>query len=100
MFRSILVPLDGSPFSEHALPLALSIARRAGAPVQLAYVHCPLAAVYGESAFFLDNSLEADFKNRQRAYLDNLIKRVGQSSPVPVTAVVLEGQVAERIQAQ
>jgi nucleotide-binding universal stress UspA family protein len=31
MYRSILVPLDGSAFSEHALPLALSIARRAKA---------------------------------------------------------------------
>ena len=28
MYRTILVPLDGSPFAEHALPLALSIARR------------------------------------------------------------------------
>jgi hypothetical protein len=36
MYRSIMVPLDGSVFSEHALPLALSIARRAGAALQLA----------------------------------------------------------------
>ena len=29
MFRSVLVPLDGSTFGEQALPLAMSIARRA-----------------------------------------------------------------------
>lgn len=100
MYHSILVPLDGSPFSEHALPLALSIARRARAQVQLAHVHSPLAAVYGESAFFLDSNLETDFKNRQRAYLNDMVKRLGQSSPVPVTAMLLEGTIAERLQAQ
>jgi hypothetical protein len=31
MYRSILVPLDGSPFGEHALPLAREVARRTGA---------------------------------------------------------------------
>src|SRR5947207_1534069 len=38
MYRSILVPLDGSAFAEHALPLALSIARRSKATLQLAHV--------------------------------------------------------------
>jgi nucleotide-binding universal stress UspA family protein len=38
MYRSILVPLDGSPFSEHALPVAAQIARLAGAPLQLVRV--------------------------------------------------------------
>jgi nucleotide-binding universal stress UspA family protein len=100
MYRSILVPLDGSPFSEHALPLALSIARRAGGQVQLAYVHSPVSAVYGESAFFLDTNLETEFKNRQRAYLDRMVKRLGQAAKVPVSAVLLEGQIAERLHAQ
>ncbi len=31
MYRSICVPLDGSPVAEQALPLALELARRAGA---------------------------------------------------------------------
>ena len=31
MISSLLVPLDGSQLAEHALPLALAIARRAGA---------------------------------------------------------------------
>src|SRR5688572_14015740 len=46
MIRSILVPLDSSRFSEHALPLALSLARRAGAKLTLLHVHTPLTAVY------------------------------------------------------
>lgn len=46
MIRSILVPLDGSPFGEHALPLALAIAAKAGAEVQVVHVHVPLAPQY------------------------------------------------------
>jgi nucleotide-binding universal stress UspA family protein len=38
MYHSILVPLDGSTFSEHALPVAARIARLAGAPLQLVRV--------------------------------------------------------------
>lgn len=42
MFRSILVPLDGSAFSEAALPHALDLSRRTGADLQLAIVHEPI----------------------------------------------------------
>ncbi len=37
MFRSILVPLDGSAFSETALPHALALAERSGGSVTLAH---------------------------------------------------------------
>jgi nucleotide-binding universal stress UspA family protein len=45
MFRSIYVPLDGSPFAEQALPLAAEIARRSGALLQVALVHHPVPAL-------------------------------------------------------
>jgi nucleotide-binding universal stress UspA family protein len=38
-FRSILVPLDGSPFAEQAVPLAARIAQRAGSKLRLTLVH-------------------------------------------------------------
>src|SRR4051794_22941358 len=39
MFRSILVPLDRSPFAERALTLALGIGASAGARLDLVTVH-------------------------------------------------------------
>ena len=36
--RSIVVPLDGSTFAEHAIPLALEFAKRSGASLQLVQV--------------------------------------------------------------
>ena len=38
MYRSILVPLDGSAVSEYALPIACEIARHSGAKLELALV--------------------------------------------------------------
>jgi nucleotide-binding universal stress UspA family protein len=43
MFRTILTPLDGSPFAEHALPWAAAIARRSGATLDLIHGHASYA---------------------------------------------------------
>ena len=48
MYRSILVPLDGSAAAEHALPMALSLARRFAAALKIIHVHVPTWGVYGE----------------------------------------------------
>ncbi|HEX6307073.1 MAG TPA: universal stress protein [Longimicrobiales bacterium] len=42
MLRSIMVPLDGSAFAEQALPMALAIARKADASLQLVAVRASL----------------------------------------------------------
>ena len=40
MYRRILVPLDGSIFSERALPLATTIARATDATIELGDLFC------------------------------------------------------------
>lgn len=42
MYHKILVPLDGSPFSEEILPLAIGAARRTGAELRLVHVLEPI----------------------------------------------------------
>jgi nucleotide-binding universal stress UspA family protein len=44
MSRTILVPLDGSTFAEHAIPAAVGIARRTGAALELIIVDRPPAS--------------------------------------------------------
>jgi nucleotide-binding universal stress UspA family protein len=96
MFRSLLVPVDGSPFAEHALPLALSVARRAGARIQFVHVHPPLAndpKAYG----FDFRALDAHTMEEHRAYLDALGERIRKVSSVPLTVSFLEGDIAETL---
>lgn len=90
MFRSLLVPLDGSLFGEHALPLALSISRRAGARLQLLRVHVPYAFMYTDSISVYADVADQAFQEQERAYLEEVSKRLAKVS-VPVTAGIAEG---------
>jgi nucleotide-binding universal stress UspA family protein len=99
MYRSLLVPLDGSTLAEQALPFALSIARRSGATLQVVHVHVPYQLMYVDSmspfGAFADQSLQ----EQERVYLDGVVKRLAAVSSVPVTASFLDGpEIAEALQ--
>src|SRR5262249_42499567 len=95
MYRSILVPLDGSTFGEHALPAALSIARRAGASVKVVHAHAPVFANGLMSTYTLDTQ-ERDYA---RSYLGEVILRLRKATKVPVSSALLEGPVADTLAA-
>jgi nucleotide-binding universal stress UspA family protein len=95
MYRSILVPVDGSTFAEHALPLALSLARHSGASLHLFHVVQPLASVYSEAPLFVESEcdLEARIQERMRTYLDELAGRLAKRWSAVVTSSLLAGEV-------
>lgn len=97
MYRSILVPLDGSLFAEHALPVALAIARRSGARLSLVTVTTPLAEAYVEGLCFGTLDLEQEMFARRKTYLDNLAHDLRSRSNVPVEIHVERGEVAGSI---
>lgn len=90
MGRNILVPLDGSMFGEHALPLALSIARRAGGGVRLVHVH-PLLEATMYSPVLSDEGLDERLRAGEQAYLSGVAQRLAKFTNVPVTTALLEG---------
>jgi nucleotide-binding universal stress UspA family protein len=91
MYRSLLVPLDGSAFAEHALPLALGLARRAGAAVHVVQVHVPFALAYADSLAPGSYEAEARVLEQERAYLDGVVSRLAGLAPAAVTPALLEG---------
>jgi len=94
MFRTIFVPLDGSPFCEYTLPFALGIASRAGAAVQLLHVHIPLVYPSGISA--LDSGGDEPVKEQEWAYLDRTVSRWQAAAPkVPISRDLLLGFAAD-----
>jgi nucleotide-binding universal stress UspA family protein len=92
MYRSLLVPLDRSSFAEQALPLALSIARRADARLDLVEVHAlyvledPTA---GRAPF--EPERDAERKRQEQLYLDATAKWLTSMSPVSAITGVLRG---------
>lgn len=99
MIRNILVPLDGSPFGEHALPLALSLAQRAGAALRLVHILQPIAIAIPEFSGYED-SLEPELRLEKQNYLEDVRKRLSEArSTVTMSAEVKEGNIAETIRA-
>jgi nucleotide-binding universal stress UspA family protein len=79
MFKSILVPLDGTTFAEHALPLAASLAHHAGATLRLLTVLPPLADRYFWAPLpgsQLERDLQDHYKTQGKKYLETVGKRV------------------------
>jgi len=92
MYRSILVPLDGSQFAEHALPRALMIAQSSAATVHLVQVHVPNTPGYAlDIPPIFDDTLDRPSRKNERAYLAGLVQRITARWNVPVTQTLLDG---------
>ncbi|MCU0704195.1 MAG: universal stress protein [Fimbriiglobus sp.] len=94
--QSVLVPLDGSGFGEHALRYALAVAGRSGARLELAHAREPVGLfdVPGGST-----PEEEDLKATERAmrYLAEVRDRV-KAAGFTVTTTLLHGSLAESLQ--
>lgn len=93
MPRRVLVPVDGSNFSEHALPYALGVARRTGAALHLALVHVPAEIV--SSTYPLADAVEdhdAELREHDTTYMEGLVERL-RPSGVEIRPALLGGRV-------
>lgn len=97
--KTILVPLDTSPFAEQALPLALGLARRHGASLRLAIVHVPMVSTLIDAVPHVDPRLDAELRDHERGYIEKLAARLSEGG-IPVTSVVLDGPVVEALEAE
>jgi nucleotide-binding universal stress UspA family protein len=97
MYHSILVPLDGSKAAEHALPLAASIARRAGATLQLVHIHDSVRPMFMDAVPLFDDRHDAEHRERERAYLDDLANRLSQHGKLTIRTMLLDGAAANTI---
>ena len=100
-FRRIVLPLDGSPVAERALPYAEALARLMGAPLHLVRVTdplrpgSPLANLLAFDAMTLDVWLEGE-RVAAREYLDHLQVDL-QPRQASVTVEHLDGPTADAL---
>jgi nucleotide-binding universal stress UspA family protein len=86
MYRSLIVPLDGSTFAEQALPIAGAILRRSKASLTLVRVHRPLG--YGDEA--PAGTCDGDLREWERDYLARAATQVTELYGVKVDTTLLE----------
>ena len=91
MLRRIVVPLDGSRLGERALPLAVDLAERHNAELELVNVFevYPPYMVQGAPPF--DAALDAELRRRRRTYLDGVAQRLRKSTSLRIECHTLDG---------
>ena len=101
MLQSLLVPLDGSEFSERTLSLACGLAKATGASLHLAHVHVshPPDHFLSNTQFHFEGldmeEYEARHREEERAYLAEMEAKLGAETSVDTA--LLDGHVAEEI---
>lgn len=97
MAGSILIPLDGSPFAEQALPLGISLAQRFGSALLLMQaIPTPGAPRYLSNNATSPLELQALFRDAANEYLESVREQVRQTLP-EVETLVVEGSAGEAI---
>jgi nucleotide-binding universal stress UspA family protein len=100
MYRTILVPYDGSAPSARTLPLAAAVARHTGAAVRVAIVHDPSAYipfVPGEVAIpVYDQELVSTHRQHDQKLLDGAVEEL-RALGVSASGTLLEGTVVEAL---
>ena len=91
MHARIVVPLDGSAFGKRAIPLALALARRGGAAVELVHVHEPAPTAAGAPA--LDLHFDRAERERMRRDVLAIATDLGPATGVEVVASFLDGEI-------
>ena len=104
MFDALLVPLDGSPFSEHSLPLAAALSRSSGARLHLAHVHLDHSpdGLLSNTQFQFEGLDMGEYEDRHRAderdYLAEVARRLKDETDVSPEQILLEGDVADALE--
>ncbi len=100
MYRKILVPLDGSPLAEAALPHALEMAQLGGAEIALVRVPvlhvAPLPPTVGETLPDAQEQYDDRLYQHIKDYLDHVAARLHESG-VTVSTDLRYGNVAEAV---
>jgi nucleotide-binding universal stress UspA family protein len=94
-FRSVLLPLDGSQFAEHAIAWAGAIARKARARLRLVLVHQPpFPPPLDRSSVRLYTKIELAVRKSEREYLRRVATRIKKGGAIQFATAHLSGSPA------
>lgn len=98
MFKAILVPLDGSPLAEQALPVAARLARSTGAALHLAHVHVAASPdpISIEGLPVVDEELHSLAARHEQVYLERAAATVAGDDLRPIVSR-LQGPVVQAL---
>lgn len=100
MYKTLLVPIDGSAYSARALPIAAALAKRTGATVHVTMVHDPSAFIPFMSGDGVvpayDSALVQTRRNDDQALVAQAVSTL-RADGVRAEGTLLEGTVVESV---
>jgi nucleotide-binding universal stress UspA family protein len=92
--RRMLIPLDGSKYSEAVIPHGINIAQQRGAETEIVLIHIykRLHSLYGVEEL----KRQQNQKKEMKRYLDNIVKRI-EKEKIKASYKILSGDPAETI---
>ena len=98
MYRSIMIPLDGSEFARHVLPVAVAIAKPANAALRLVrVVPAPISPSRTQGAPPLDPSFDSEERVGAQQYLEAIATRLVESTGLRVSTELRTGGVLDEL---
>ena len=98
MYETILVPVDGSPIAERAIPYAIDLARRTGAYLHIVQVHTPEPALSPDGVGISYAMWDQELKEQESAYLHEIAERY-KANGVRIHVELLDGTVLDALRA-
>jgi nucleotide-binding universal stress UspA family protein len=95
--QQVLVPLDGSPLAEEAIPVAGAIAHRIGASIHLVTVQRPLVPPGAEFGIGASEDAVSGSRDDIDVYLAMMTAKLARMHGVHAASAVLMGAPAERL---
>jgi nucleotide-binding universal stress UspA family protein len=98
MARTIVIPLDGSKFAEHAVAAAAGIARAEGGRLHLVRAHdAPVVPASPDVLVPYDGQWDAALRVEEREYLQSVANRIAERSGITTRTEVVDGPPASAI---
>lgn len=95
MYKTIVVPLDGSSVAERAIAVAGALAKRDGAVLRILHVHTPVPMLSGAGEMVI-----TQLRATQREYIDRIAAEAAAEFGITATGEELDGDVAAAICAE
>ena len=90
--KNIVVPLDGSPFAEHAIPIALGIAEQSGATVHFVHAFIPAEVLDPYDALHFPDASLKTLKLKKQRYLSDVVQQLSAVTPAFVSSSIIDGR--------
>lgn len=99
MAQSVLIPLDGSPLAEQAVPLGVSVARQLDISIVLVRAVPPKSHLkrFSRGTQYTPQQLSDPLRSTADGYLQEMVRRVTEVAEVSVVTQTVAGNVGEAV---